>query len=201
MLIPNFVPTTFWLSATLKAIGTTGIAVMFLGIAAFLRCDGEPYVNFAQLAAKGMPWDLVFMISTALTLAGALVSQDSGFIVKNVGGILGAGSAIGFIVIFLVASAILTNLINNIVVSAIFIPIMYTFSTSLGFDPVPVVVLFIIVCNMAIMLPSSSPAGAMIHSNKGWVPGTSAIKYGFIFMIMSTLIAICIGLPMLKIFF
>lgn len=87
MLIPNFVPTTFWLSATLKAIGTTGIAVMFLGIAAFLRCDGEPYVNFAQLAAKGMPWDLVFMISTALTLAGALVSQDSSlsaFIVKNV---------------------------------------------------------------------------------------------------------------------
>lgn len=202
MLLANFLPEGNGLKNILGSFGTIGIALFFIGIACFIPYGEGKYTTFKELANNGLAWDLVFMISAALTLAGGLTSEEAGikeFLMQTLSPILNGSTALGFMIVTLIVTAILTNLVNNVVVSAIVIPIMYPFSVSLGFDPVAFTVLFIFVDTIAMLLPASSPAGALMHGNRDWITGTQAIAYGTLCMIIMIVVACTVGIPLANI--
>lgn len=204
LLLPSFLPKTLFLGRLLANIGTTGIVALMVGVVILINYQGKPLAEFREMMDKGVSWDLIFMIAAALTLASGMTSDLTGIkpmLMQIVMPLLGGKSAFVFCAVFMLVAMVLTNLINNIVVSAIMIPILYTFSLELDFNPVAMVAVFIYVCNMAIMLPSSSPSGAMIHGNREWVSGGDAIKYAIMTMIMTALLAVVVGIPLSELLF
>ena len=204
LLLPSFLPKTTFLGGLLSSIGTTGIVALMVGVVIFINYQGKPFAEFREMMYKGVSWDLIFMIAAALTLAGGLTSDTTGIkpmLMQVVMPLLDGKSAFVFCAVFMIIALVLTNLINNIVVSAIMIPMLYTFSLELDFNPVAMVAVFIYVCNMAIMLPSSSPSGAMIHGNRDWISGGDAIKYAVHTMVMTALLAIVVGIPLSEMLF
>jgi len=199
MLMENFLPHGSAVGGILKSMGTTGITIFFVGLAIFIPYKGKPYMSFKEMADHGLAWPLLFMIGAAMTLAVAMVSKEAGFqqlIMESITPLLGESSSTTFIIVFLLVAIVLTNLINNVVVSVMMIPIMYPFSQSLGFNPVAITAVFLFITMVAVLLPSSSPAGAMIHGNREWIKGGSAIKYGLYTIILSTLACLVIGVPL-----
>lgn len=204
LLLPSFLPATTFLGSLLTKIGTTGLVGIMIGITIFINYQGKPFAQFKTMVYQGVSWDLVIMIAAALTLAGGLTSDLSGIkpmLMEMILPILGGKSAFVFCAVFMIVALVLTNLINNIVVSAIMIPILYTFSLEMDFNPIAMVAVFIYVCNMAILLPSSSPSGAMIHGNREWISGGNAIKYGLIAMVLTAILAVIVGIPLAEILF
>jgi Di- and tricarboxylate transporters len=199
MLLENFLPAGSYIGTALKSFGTVGVVVFFIGIAVYIPYKGKPYMTFKKMADEGIAWNLVFMIAAAMTLSTALVADGAGFkayLIKVITPLMGGTSSIVFISAFLIAALILTNFINNVAVSAIMIPVMYPFSQSLGFNPIAVTAVFIFMTDMAIMLPSASPSGAMIHGNREWITGVHAIKYAVETMILTAIAGVVIGIPL-----
>lgn len=204
LLLPSFLPKTTFLGSLLSHIGTTGIVALMVGVVIVITYQGRPLAEFQTMMHQGVAWDLIFMIAAALTLAGGMTAEMTGIkpmLMQLVLPVLGGKSAFIFCAVFMLVALVLTNLINNIVVSAIMIPILYTFSLELDFNPIAMVAVFIYVCNMAIMLPSSSPSGAMIHGNREWISGGAAIKYAIIIMAMTAILAVVVGIPLAEALF
>ena len=122
LLLPSFLPKTTFLGGLLSSIGTTGIVALMVGVVIFINYQGKPFAEFREMMYKGVSWDLIFMIAAALTLAGGLTSDTTGIkpmLMQVVMPLLDGKSAFVFCAVFMIIALVLTNLINNIVVSAI----------------------------------------------------------------------------------
>lgn len=204
LMAPSFLPKSSALFAMANTLGSVGACILVVGIACLLHVDGKPFLDFGELVSKNMLWTVILMFGTAFTLAGCINSPDSGviaFVKSLLSPIFEGLSPYLFVIVFMAIAMILTNFINNVVISAIMVPVSWTFSTAFGLNPIAVVACFILFVDFAIMLPSASPNGAMMHSSGGWIPKNIVYKYGFIALAMLFLVSIIIGWPLANVLF
>lgn len=203
LMAPSYLPKGSLLGSIANSLGNTGSAALVLGLVALLRYKGKPFVAIGDLVHKGVAWGLLFMLATAFTLAGAINSPAAGVIPyfnKVLGPVLSSGGTYYFIIAFLVVTIIATNLINNVVVSAIMIPLSYGLCTSLGINPMALVAIFVFVVDYAILLPSASPAGGLMHSTD-WISKSRIYKWGALTIVMLMVLTILIGWPLANIIY
>ena len=102
-----------------------------------------------------------------------------------------------FFVLVIVLGVILTNIINNVVVGLILVPIICTFSTTLGFPPEILTVAICLLLNVTFLLPSGSPIAAFLHGNAEWVSSLEIQKYSLlyiaIFLVWAVVICLTVG--------
>ena len=89
-----------------------------------------------------------------------------------------------FFAILIIFSIIATNIINNVVVGMIAIPIICTFSTTLNFPPEILTVAICLICNITFLLPSGSPIAAFLHGNSEWVSSIEIQKYSALYIVL-----------------
>jgi Di- and tricarboxylate transporters len=203
LMAPSYLPKGSLLGSVVNSLGNTGSVALVVGLVALLMYKGKPFVVIGELVHKGVAWGLLFMLATAFTLAGAINSPATGIIPyfnKVLGPVLSSGGTYYFIIAFLVITVITTNFINNVVVSAIMIPLSYGFCISMGINPMAVVAIFVFVVDYAILLPSASPAGGLMHSTD-WVSKDRIYKWGFSSVLMLMVLTILIGWPLANIIF
>lgn len=186
MFLPGFLPEC-GLKVFLKSLGNTGMVVVALMICALIiRKDGKSFADVADLIKTGVPWPTMILLATAMTIASA-IGGDTGIkaLFTQILSPILAGHGTGmFFAILIIFSIIATNIINNVVVGMIAIPIICTFSTTLNFPPEILTVAICIICNITFLLPSGSPIAAFLHGNSEWVSSIEIQKYSALYIVL-----------------
>ena len=204
LMAPSFLPEGTVLFELADNLNSIGACMFVMALACWLPIENKPFVTFGDMISNNVKWDVVLMLGTAMTLSSCVNSADSG-VVLWIKGVLGSFmdglSPYAFVCAFMLLALILTNVINNVVVSAIFVPVSWTFCAELGLNPIALVVCFILFVDFAIVLPSASPSGAMMHSSNGWIPNKIIYKYGLVSLTLLYIICMGIGWPFALILF
>ena len=198
LLVPSFFTgSTNPVLAFINKLGTTGSAAIMLAILAFVVYDGKPFVSMSRLIQRGVIWDLIFMLCAGLTIGGQLSSPATGitaFVGNLFAPILSSVGGIGYLLIFMFITLVLTNCMNNVPVAAFLLPLQYGICMDVGMNPLVVIACFIFIVDFAVFLPSSSPVGAMLHSS-GLVEKADIYKWCGPLLVIFTLVIVFIGYP------
>jgi sodium-dependent dicarboxylate transporter 2/3/5 len=138
---------------------------------------------------KGVSWGIFLIIGAGLSLGEALTRTGatvwfSGLVAPLV---TGPGMLVTLILLVLL-SALLTNLLNNTTIAAVFVPVLITLAADLpGMNPVQLVLPVTLATTFGYSLPSASGRMALIAST-GMVDKPAMIKYGLIVTVISSVI-------------
>ncbi|ACL22599.1 sodium/sulphate symporter [Desulfitobacterium hafniense DCB-2] len=182
LFLPGILPADLGLTQFLKRLGNTGIVVLLLAFVAFLRKKNSvEFVNFVELIREGIPWQSLFLLGTALPLAEAMTSEETG--VKEVfmqlfSPLLNAHlSPEVFVFLFIGVSVLMTVFMGDIIVGLILVPLVCTYAPVVGISPEMLTVALCVSCLMGIVFPASSPLAALMHGNSEWVCSREIYKY------------------------
>lgn len=199
LLVPSFfAQSTNPILAFINKLGTTGSAALMLAVLAFVVCDGEIFASIPKLISDGVVWNLIFMLCAGLTIGGRLTAPETGltpFLSAVFAPILSSVGAMGYLLIFMCITLVLTNCVNNVPVAAVLLPIQYNICAQLGMNPLVVVACFIFIVDYAIFLPSASPVGALLHNSDGRIRSKEIYKWAGPLLIIETLVMTFIGYP------
>jgi sodium-dependent dicarboxylate transporter 2/3/5 len=150
---------------------------------------------------KGVSWGMFFAISAGLALGEALSRSGATFWLKEiVSPIIGGSPFVISILFVVVASALLTNVVNNATVAAVFVPIMIEIAkVDPSFNSVQLVLPLTLATTFGYALPSASGRMALISAT-GIVPPRTMFRYGMVMTMLSsiTLVALFSSLAFLK---
>lgn len=144
---------------------------MMIVCAAFMmiRVEGKPLLSL-QDAAKSVDWNTIFVIATAMTVAGALTADTTGvsaFLVKALEPVLANLGTVPFYIALAIIALVLTNFFNNIVIITICAAVagsLYTQGVEINLQIAAATIG--IMAGTGILTPSASAFGAMLHTNK-----------------------------------
>lgn len=198
LLAPSCLPKDFFVAEFLNNLGTTATVALFVALFVFMRHEGKPFIDLAQVISKGVSWDIIFLIACAMPLSGALTADGTGIkdlLIQLLNPIFAGKSPALFIFLVALVALVATNFANNMVTGLTLIPIIYSFSATIGADPVTTVALMINILQVAFLTPAASPPAAVVHGNKTWLETKEVYQFALTIMVLSMIAAvICIPL-------
>ncbi len=197
MLIPSVFSGDNFIVTLLNKIGLTAIVALTVALLCFLRYDGEPLIDYHLMFSKSIRWEVIFLLASALVLSGALTSSDTGiqtFLREIFNPILAGHGKLAFTIIALGIAIVATNFANNMVVMLILMPIMATFSATVGANMHTFAVSLVYMTGMALLTPAASPFAAVLHGNN-WVKKKDIFRIVLLLMLSIYLIVVCIMVP------
>lgn len=198
MFLPGFLPNGA-VKTFLNTLGNTGIVVAFLMVCSLLlKKDGKSFADVAELIKAGVPWPTMILLATAMVLASAIGGETG---IKELfqailGPLLDGRGTVVFFMLIIVVGTILTNIINNVVVGLVLIPIVCTFSATMNFPPEILTVAICLLMNVTFFLPSGSPIAAFLHGNSQWVSSLEIQKYSALYIVIMLIWSIFICLTL-----
>ncbi|CDX00826.1 SLC13 family permease [Desulfitobacterium hafniense] len=193
LLLPSILPKGNAFANLLNHMGVVGVIVLVFGVLSLIKSNGQNIFNFAALATKGVPWNMVAMVLVILAIGGCLMNPKTGvneFLQLNVAPILTSLSPLMFVVVITLITVVLTNFMINMVVVALFLPVVISMSGTLGINPEQVSYLVMVASSFAILTPAASAASAILFPNAKWIRPKDIYQYGFPTIIVITAIAI-----------
>ena len=161
--------------------------------------DKKPLLNFSEGMKKGVQWSSIIMCSGTLAIGSAMTNSQIGltkYMVSSLTPVLKDVSPMLLIFVFTAWACIQTNFSSNMVtvtvVTTVAIPLVQAAG---GLVSCPAIVSIIgMMSAYAFATPPAMPHIAMAIGS-GWTDTGSMMKYGFIFMLVTTLITVFIGYP------
>jgi len=142
---------------------------------------------------KGVSWGMFFAIAAGLALGEALKRSGATAWLTGISSPLLSGTPFIFaLVVVVFASALLTNVVNNATVAAVFVPIMIDLATAdPAFNSVRLVLPLTMATTFGYALPSASGRMALISAT-GIVESKDMLRYGLLMTVVSSVILIAL---------
>lgn len=200
LYLPSVLPKDWFFTTMLNTqLGTVGCVGVLLCIMAMLcRRDGMSVMNIADMAHKGVPFNMVFMVAATVVIGGALKSEDTGIVAAVTEGlepILGGLSPLVFYFVLIVIYGIATQLLHNAALLTVFTPIACTLAQSIGANIIVTFMIGMIVLSSALMTPAASTRSGLVFSNE-WIDKKLAYLLGFLALLLTAVIMFIIGVPL-----
>lgn len=196
LLVPSIIPNSV-IGKLIKS-NTYGIALFVVFVLCSVRVQGQPIMNFSKTIQK-MNWASFFLIASAILLGNALTAKNTGvslFLNELLLPIFAKIPAESFALIVMLLTVGLTNVCNSFVIGILLQPVIATFCFASGVSSAPIVAMMIIfVLSSAAITPAASPFAAIMFGNGEWIKAKDAYKYGFMFVIIETIVVCLISLP------
>lgn len=196
LAIASLLPASIPVVAALKNLDVKGLALLLVAILIALNfTKGKSFAEYMSQAK----WELIFVIACVVLISGSLSNADLGivaWVTQLCQPIFGGSNMIVFLILITVIPCILTNVLNNLVVGMLFIPIAYSFAVANGANPVMLLVVTIMSTSMALATPAACVPAAALHGNSEWVTGAQAAKYGIFAVLCSLVVILLVGIPM-----
>lgn len=170
-------------------IAMTGGLMMFALPTNFSR--GEFLLSWDDM--KRLPWGILILFGGGLCLARSL--EDSGLIQLIGDGVTSWGE-IDVWVLTLALSAIallLTELMSNVALTTIFVPVVFGIADGFGYDPAVLAVPVTLAASCAFCLPISTPPNAILFAS-GHIRLIDMLRAGVILNIISLLTIVALSL-------
>lgn len=180
--------------------GTAMPAILGTLILCIIRVDGKPLIDLGDAFKNGIPWASLIMCASTLILGSAMTNDSVGlklFLQNNLSGSLASVPAILLLIIFGIWAMLQTNVSSNMVtatlVSAVASSVIVSTGVALNLNAV-VCIIGCLSC-YAFATPPSMPHIAIVAGNE-YCDTKSVLTYGSILMIVSLIIALCVGYPL-----
>ena len=201
----GFTPSASPLGKYFATFGTTIPILVILVLMSITRVSGQPLIEFGKIAKQGVVWDTVILSGALLSLSTIMMTSETG-VSESILSVLNpvfAGKGTVFMCVFVVVvSVILTNFIANTTVGLMFCPVIYSFSLSLGFNPIPMIAMMLISIHIAYITPAASPFASMLFGFSGeWIKPGDIYKYGTLACVFMLIVFLVIGIPLSNLLF
>ena len=102
-------------------------------------------------------------------------------------------------IIIVVLSVVLTNFMANTTVGLS--PVIYSFSVSMGFNPMPIMAMMLVSIHIAYLTPAASPFASLLFGYSSWVKPADIYKYGSIACVAIVIVFLAVGIPLSNVLF
>ena len=185
----------------LNFIGPMGITLIWTILFLIIRVNGQPLLNFKEVAYRQFNWGIFFMIAAAVYGANTLSNEATGiptFLIQALTPLLGGRSEMAFVAIMFTFALVLTNFANNAAMAVILMPVVLNFSNEIGINPMPVATGVILMVFVAMLTPAASPHAGLMHGMKKIYTSKEIFTVGFPICILALVAYIFIGYPLAK---
>lgn len=199
----SFAGGTSGIRLIISNINVYGVMLITLICMLFIQVDGKPIADI-KVCAKHVQWEMVLMIASALVLAGALTSPETGvsaIMAKYAAPLLAGKGQYAFMIILAVITLVLTNIANNVAVMFVLMAVAGSFYSSGIITNAPAALLIITFATiMGFYTPASSAYGAMLHSCD-LVTSKSVYQCGVAVMVFLVLVFAAVVIPLCYVLF
>lgn len=182
-------------------LGLGGVSLLTVAVMLLIQVDGQPLLKIDKLAGN-FSWPIYLLICFFFAISGFIGSADAGItatIKSVVAPIAATLPPFAFIVFALVASTVLTNVLNNFPVAIIFISTMLALCDSLpSLNLTAACIAIIGAAYAACATPAANPVNAFMFSNTDLIDQKISLKIGSICCALICLFCIVIYYPLLS---
>jgi len=187
------------------AWGIAGVSLLALVVLNFIVVDGKPVIRIEQVFTKHTPWTLLLLLVVTFPLADAMKSADSGIMATITTTVMPMVSSLGlipFMLVSVIALGALTQVTHNIVLMAMFLPLLCPIAGQLGGPSMEVVMWFMLyqVLNVAYCTPAASMPAVLVHGHERMIKKW-AYTLPVIHLVYTIVILFVVGIPLGKIMF
>ena len=195
LMASSLLPKASVLGGLLNSMGVKGLAMLILAVLVMLNfSEGKSF----NLYMKTANWELIVVMALITILSNSLSSADTGimtFVTDLLAPVLAGKGTILFLILITLIPLALTNVLNNLVIGMLFVPIGYTFAVNMGVNPTMLFVVLVLLTSCALATPAGCAVSAMYFGNTEWINGRQATKYGILFAIVAWIVTLILGVP------
>jgi sodium-dependent dicarboxylate transporter 2/3/5 len=147
-------------------------------------------------ATKRMPWGILLLFGGGLTLAKAMETTGLIDVIAN----LVAGSRMSALLVYLImigSMLLLTELMSNVALATMYIPVAIGIASGLGMDPLLLSMPMAMASSCAFMMPISTPPNAIVFSS-GHIQIKQMLSTGLILNIISVILLVVASFSVIK---
>ena len=78
IIIPSVFPAEWAITQIMASIGLSAKLMLIIVVLAAIRVEGKHVFDFAELATKGTPWNMLMMTVTIMAFVGLLATPATG---------------------------------------------------------------------------------------------------------------------------
>ncbi|PKL66508.1 MAG: anion transporter [Methanobacteriales archaeon HGW-Methanobacteriales-1] len=144
-------------------------------------------------AQKNVDWGLIVFFGGALSLGAALLNTGAAnWMIQNILAMLGSHpSTILIMILLMVVATLITQVMSNIALSAILIPLSVTLASAQGLALGTYAVPVAIACSLSFMFPMADPTVAMAYGTK-YVNIKEILKAGIPLVVIGIILTILV---------
>ena len=180
--------------------GTAMPPILGTLILCIVRVDKKPLIDLNDAFKNGVPWGSLIMCASTLILGSAMTNNNVGlksFLQSSLSGSLSGVPAVLLLIIFGLWAMLQTNVSSNMVtatlVSAVASSIIASAGVQLNLNAV--ICIIGMLSAFAFATPPSMPHIAIVAGSE-YCDTKSVLLYGSILMLLSLVVALCVGYPL-----
>ena len=189
------------LGVVLNQLGVKGFAALLIALLIALNfTDGKRFGDYM----KGANWELIFVMALICVMSASLTADGTGimpFVAGVFAPIMTGHGVIVFLLLITLIPLILTNVLNNLVIGMLFVPIATTFSMQMGINTDMMFCELMLLTSCALATPAGCAVAALYHGNNEWTTAGQATKYGILFAAIAWVCTLIVGVPLGSILF
>jgi solute carrier family 13 (sodium-dependent dicarboxylate transporter), member 2/3/5 len=147
-------------------------------------------------ATKRLPWGILLLFGGGMTLAKAMETTGLIQIIAE----LVSQNPMSSILVYLIligSMLFLTELMSNVALATIYLPVVIAIANGLGMNPLLLSIPVAMAASCAFMMPISTPPNAIVFSS-GHIRVKQMIKTGFLLNIVSVIILLLAGFTLIR---
>ena len=200
LVVPEFLPAQNAVVAALKKVGILGWSVLYLAIFSLWRDKetGKPILNLQKCFSQ-IQWSMVMLMGVTLPLGNLLGSAEIGImatITQYVKPLVGGFGVTGFYIFCFIFLGILTQVLHNMVLGVVFMPLFGGVGLSMGCNPYVLFFLMFIALNTAYATPAGCGSCGLLYGNTQ-IKRSHAFLWGTILIVVTLIVGILM-LPLLN---
>ena len=176
----------------IRSIGMVGFAVFYMVVFVVWRKeDGKPVLNIEN-CFHGIPWAVMILLAVTYPLAAAMESEEVGItasINQSLVPLLTDMSANTLILASAIVLGIVTQVMHNIVMGAVFIPIITPLVIDMGGNPVTAFFMMYFSLMCAYVTPAGSMMAGLVFGHKD-MARKDAYIFGLMFLLVNFIMLI-----------
>lgn len=201
LIIASTVSKSVWISDVLNQLGVKGFAALIIAVLIALNFnDGKRFGDYM----KGANWELIFVMVLISVMSTSLTADETGikpFVMGVFSPIMTGHGTILFLILISLIPLILTNVLNNLVIGMMFVPIGVSFAMELNVSTGMLFCVLMLLTSCALVTPAGCAVAALYHGNNEWITGKEASLYGLLFAVVAWIVTLVIGVPLGSILF
>lgn len=193
LLLPSLLPKGSAVVAFINRFGMAGTLIFMFAVLSFVTHNNKKIFNFPELATKGINWNMIAMIAVILGIGGCIMNEKTGiapYLNQTLVPMLSGLPTVTFVFVLIAIVVFLTNFLINMVVVAMFLPLVIPMAPQLGLNAE--LLSYVVMCasTVAILTPAGCAAASILFPNKKWIKTGDIYKYGVPTVIGNTLLLI-----------
>ena len=188
---------TIMLWVTTGITGINSYSVALIGAALFFIFKVIDWKD----AQVGVDWGLIIFFGGALSLGAALLQTGAAnWLISDILNLMGTNpSTIAIMIVLMIVAVSITQVMSNIALSAILVPLSVTLAAAQGLPVATYAVPVAIACSLSFILPMADPTVAMAYGS-GYVKIKEIFKAGIPLVVIGIMVTIVILLTIGKSF-